>query len=68
MADRPEVVIPKRKVHTCTATDPWTPKKSERAIHPDATYVGDRDYGGGEYCVAYKCPHCGKSFEEELPQ
>lgn len=55
----------------CTADDPYTPEKSgkNRVEHPDAVSHGeDRDYGGGEYCVSYKCPHCGKSFEVELPQ
>lgn len=56
------------KPHTCTAADPWTPEKSQRAIHPDAICVGDRDYGGGCYCERYECPHCGKRFEVELAQ
>ena len=55
-------------LHTCTAENPWTPEKSKRAIHPDAKLVGERDYGGGEYCEQYKCPHCGERFEVELPQ
>lgn len=51
----------------CTESNPWTPDKG-RAIHPDAEYVDDKDYGCGCYCVQYKCPHCGKFFEVELPQ
>jgi len=54
--------------HVCTADDPWTPEKSDRAIHPDAEYLGDRDFGLGEYCERYRCPHCGHSFYVELPQ
>lgn len=54
--------------HVCTKEDPWDREKGGKAIHPDAVEVGDRDYGGGEYCVAYKCPHCGKYFEVEQPQ
>lgn len=54
--------------HICTADDPWTPEKGKRAIHPDAVSGEDRDFGGGEYCVSYKCPHCGKNFYVELPQ
>lgn len=54
--------------HTCTKEDPWTPEKGELASHPDATYLGDKDYGGGECCERYECPHCGKRFEIELPQ
>ena len=57
-----------KHLHRCTAVDPWTKEKAERAIHPDAKYVSERDYGGGEYCVKYRCPHCGKLFEEELAQ
>lgn len=54
--------------YVCTAAEPWTPEKGKRAIHPDAKDVGETDYGAGEYCVAYKCPNCGKRFEVELPQ
>jgi hypothetical protein len=56
----------------CTAADPWDrskePDRKVRVSHPDADYLSDRDYGGGEYCESYKCPHCGKVFEVELPQ
>lgn len=54
--------------HVCTKADPWTPEKSKRAEHPDAVSIGEHDYGRGEYCVMYKCPHCGKIFEVELAQ
>lgn len=53
---------------TCTADDPWTPEKGARAEHPDAELLDEVDYGGGEYCERYKCPHCQKYFEVELPQ
>lgn len=55
----------------CTLEDPYTPEKAQghRVEHPAAQSTGrERDYGGGEYCIEYRCPHCGKSFEVELPQ
>jgi hypothetical protein len=54
--------------HVCTAQDPWTPEKGKRAEHPDAVQLGEHDYGLGCYCIQYCCPHCGKYFEQELPQ
>ena len=54
--------------HVCTKDDPWTPEKGTPCQHPDAVPLEDVDYGSGEYCAAYKCPHCGKYFEVELPQ
>lgn len=54
---------------TCTKEEPWNREKhGPRAIHPDAKEVDEIDYGGGEYCVAYKCPNCGKYFEVEQAQ
>ena len=55
-------------IHLCTKNNPWTPEKGSRSIHPDAQHVEDRDYGAGENCACYRCPHCGKYFEEEVPQ
>lgn len=54
----------------CTATNPWTPgvEGGGRVEHPDAKYLGDRDFGDGEYCEHYECPHCGKRFYVELAQ
>jgi hypothetical protein len=62
-----------RRAHTftCTAADPWSPEKvpaGDRVVHPDAECQGDRDFGGGEYCERYSCPHCGHAFYVELPQ
>jgi hypothetical protein len=54
--------------HSCTKEDPWAPEKGGRATHPDAKYQGDRDFGLGEYCERYWCPHCGHTFYVELPQ
>jgi hypothetical protein len=54
--------------HTCTAADPWAPGKGTPALHPDAETLADRDFGGGEYCEKYRCPHCGLTFYVELPQ
>ncbi len=53
---------------TCTAEKPWKPEYGPRAMHPDAIAGDEHDYGGGEYCVSYNCPHCGKCFEVELAQ
>lgn len=52
----------------CTKNDPWTPEKGKSAVHPDAKYIDDIDYGLGENCAQYKCPHCGKYFEKEIAQ
>jgi hypothetical protein len=53
----------------CTKENPWTKEKGERSAHPDAEEI-DADYGslarGGSH-VQYKCPHCGLTFWEELP-
>lgn len=50
--------------HVCTADDPWTKEKSERAEHPDAKSVGGCRDG---CCTDYRCPHCGKFFTIEYP-
>lgn len=60
--------MPEPDRHICTKADPWTPEKGEWASHPDAEYLGDRDFGLGEYCQQYSCPHCGHQFYVELPQ
>lgn len=55
----------------CTAANPWSPDKvakGQRVQHPDAVSGEDRDFGGGEYCASYTCPHCGKDFYVELAQ
>jgi len=54
--------------YVCSKDKPWSEDKGRRAIHPDAKYLGDRDFGAGEYCEKYQCPHCGKIFYVELPQ
>jgi hypothetical protein len=40
-----------------------------RVIHVNAAQVGDQEDGwpGGDL-VTYRCPHCGASWKEELPQ
>ena len=58
----------KKEPYVCTKENPWTPEKGTPVTHPDAKYLGDRDFGLGEYCEQYECPHCGKSFYVELPQ
>lgn len=47
----------------CTAADPWTPEKADRATHPDAVDDGV-DH---EWYERYTCPHCGLVFKVELP-
>jgi hypothetical protein len=57
--------------HACTQADPWREGKyppGDKVEHPDAESIGDRDFGGGEYCERYRCPHCGHTFYVELPQ
>lgn len=59
------------EVHICTAENPWLIGMKVRCQHPDAEEV-DEDYGkGGGVAdgdfVKYKCPHCGHSWWEELP-
>jgi len=56
------------QVYTCTKENPWTPEKGKRAMHPDAKYLGDKDYGLGENVECFECPNCGKYFEVELAQ
>lgn len=55
--------------HICTAQEPWKPDMVGRCGHPDAVECGEqRDgYPSGDL-QTYKCPHCGITFEEELPQ
>ena len=50
----------------CTAANPWSKEKSERAQHPDA--VCTYDGGWEQEYERYKCPHCGTSFKVELAQ
>jgi hypothetical protein len=66
----PMILVAEFPYFLCTKDDPWEKAKAPgvRVEHADAKYVGDRDYGGGEYCERYECPHCLKSFEVELPQ
>lgn len=58
------------KYHICTSIAPWN-EGMGACVHPDAEEV-DEDYGkgggvaDGDY-VKYKCPHCGHSWWEELP-
>lgn len=49
----------------CTAA---SPNKSAR-VHPDAVEVGGQRDGwpGGDW-ITLQCPHCGREWDEELPQ
>lgn len=57
----------------CTKENPWKPEMGSKGgvHHPDAEEI-DEDYGkgggvaDGDY-VKYKCPHCGTTWWEELP-
>lgn len=48
--------------YTCTKESPWTPEKSERAMHPDAAHDGECYFG---CCDWFKCPNCGLRFRVE---
>lgn len=55
----------------CTAENLYAPEKGGKWYHPDAEEI-EEDYGrGGGVAdgdfVKYKCPHCGHSWWEELP-
>jgi hypothetical protein len=57
--------------HICTAEKPYQEGMPGRWEHPDAVEI-DEDYGkGGGVAdgdfIKYQCPHCKKSFWEELP-
>jgi len=53
--------------YVCTKDHPWTSDKG-RAIHPDAIYLKDKDYGDGDNVSCYRCPNCGLDFEESIGQ
>jgi len=60
-------------MRTCTKENPWKPEEGKKGgvNHPDAEEISE-DYGkgggvaDGDY-VEYKCPHCGTTWKEELP-
>lgn len=62
---------PSKERQICTKENPYTPDKGGRWQHPNAIEI-DEDYGkgggvaDGDY-VQYRCPNCGKTFWEELP-
>lgn len=60
-----------RMMKICTKENPWKTSKNKpkgRTIHPDAKHIEDFDYGLGEVVARYKCPNCGKIFDETIPQ
>ncbi len=53
----------------CTKETPWDQSKGTPVDHVDAVETDeDSDFGGGEYCVLVRCPNCGHSWWQELPQ
>ena len=48
----------------CTVEDPYKKIEGVRWCHPQAEDVE----GTCECCAAYKCPVCGLTFKEELPE
>ncbi len=65
-----QATVERPHVHDCQPGDPWTPAKSERAIHSHATEVdGSQESGwpSGD-TVRMHCPVCKHSWTEELPQ
>jgi hypothetical protein len=54
--------------YICTKDRPWDKTKGEYAIHPDAVYLRDKDYGDGDYVEVDKCPNCGLQFDVTLSQ
>ena len=57
----------KTERYVCTKEVPWTKDKG-RSMHPDATYLRDKDYGLGVVAAFYYCPNCNWYFEEEIAQ
>jgi len=55
--------------HYCEPGNPWSPDKSDRAVHPEAREVGDQQdgYPGGD-TVKMHCPVCNHTWTRELPQ
>jgi hypothetical protein len=53
--------------YVCTKENPWEPGFG-RAMHPDAKYLKDKDYGDGECTEVYHCPNCDLTFECEIAQ
>ena len=51
----------------CSKDNPWTKDKG-KAIHPNAKYLKDKDYGDGECTECFKCLDCGLYFEVEIAQ
>jgi rubredoxin len=56
----------------CWPEKPWDRQAlapGTRVQHHGAEATDDeRDFGGGEYCVRWKCPNCGHTWWVELPQ
>jgi len=67
MMNSPDKIL-KVERFICTSLNPWD-GKTVPVAHPDAKEVGEQmdGYPGGDFQM-YHCPHCGKTFEIELPQ
>ena len=54
---------------TCTKDKPFRNGDPLPVEHPDAVEVGNQKPGWPSGDVQrYRCPHCGLSFDVELPQ
>ena len=55
--------------YLCTKETPWAKGLPTPVVHRDAREVGEQADGwpGGDI-VTMECPHCGHSWEMELPQ
>jgi hypothetical protein len=65
------LIVGKWAVETeCTKDAPWDRvTRTGPIVHPDAREVGEQEtgYPGGDV-VTMKCPNCGVTWREELPQ
>ncbi len=49
---------------TCTKESPMPEGAEGRWLHPDAKRLPSTS----DYYDTYRCPHCGKVFDVELPE
>jgi hypothetical protein len=63
-------VCAEEMVHYCEPGNPRSPEKSKRAYHPQATEIDGSQKSGwlGGDTIRNRCPVCGHTWTEELPQ